>query len=226
MLLLPESPVGQPSFNLAEDELATALDLLCRGAADARAYLSPGMHEVPITIQVRKAMLRVKRQLSLTNLEVGGEHEILNPEDSSSSVEGRIDITLRFLQQFGNEDEYLGVECKRLRTGDSTLSGRYVSEGVDRFVTGQYAAGHSWGMMLGYVLTVPAGTLASDLDSRIQKKYGEQAALSDMETHECALSMHIGQLAQGTAGHIIQLMHILVDMSPAAPLVDAAGAGA
>ncbi len=160
-------------------------------------------------------MLRVKRQLGLTNLEVGGELELLDANDEEASVQGRIDIVLRFLHQFGDEEAYVGVECKRVRPGDSSLNARYVTQGVDRFAAGQYAAGHLLGMMLGYVLQLPLGALAADIDARMRKRYGEAAKLGDMDAHVDALSMQFGNLAQGAAGHIIRLIHIFVDMSPA-----------
>jgi len=215
MHLSPETPIGRPSFELAEDEIATVIHLLCRGAAEARTLVTAGMLEVPITILVRKAMLRLKRRLGLTNIEIGGELELLDVNDTAALVQGRIDIALRFLHQFGDEEAYLGVECKRVSPGDASLNARYVTQGVDRFATGQYGAGHPLGMMLGYVLKLPPGTLAGDIDARIRKSYGEAAKLTDMDAHADALSMHTGTLPQEKEGHLIRLIHAFVDMSPA-----------
>jgi len=67
-LLTPDRPYGNPAFALSSDEIDTVLDLVCRGAEEARAHVTPGMLEVPTTIVVRKAMRRVKRALGLTNL--------------------------------------------------------------------------------------------------------------------------------------------------------------
>ena len=75
-LLAPDRPYGNPAFALSSDEVDTVLDLVCRGAKEARTYLTPGMLEVPTTIVVRKAMRRVKRALGLTNLQIRGEQEI------------------------------------------------------------------------------------------------------------------------------------------------------
>jgi hypothetical protein len=86
-------------------------------------------------------------------------------------VLGRIDILLRFLHQFGEEDAYLGVDCKLVAHGDMSLNRRYVTQGVSRFVTGQYAARHHWGMMLGDVLKLPSARLVADIDGRIRKAY-------------------------------------------------------
>lgn len=216
MHLSTDLPVGRPSFDLSEDQLATVVDLLCRGVAAARPLLEPGMLEVPITIHVKKAMRRLKKELGLSNLEITGEFELLDLSNDDAEVLGRIDIILRFLHQFGDEEAYLGVECKRVGHGESGLNQRYVTQGVNRFVTGQYATGHHWGMMLGYVLRLPSTALVKGIDARIRATYGEAAKLDDLDTHADALSTHSGNLTQGTSGHVIRLMHIFVDATPAA----------
>lgn len=221
-MLAPDLPIGRPSLDLSEDQLATVVDLLCRGVAAARPLLQPGTLEVPITIHVKKAMRRLKKELRLSNLEIMGEFEVLDLSTDDPEVLGRIDIILRFLHQFGDEDAYLGVECKRVGHGESTLNQRYVTQGVNRFVTGQYATGHHWGMMLGYVLRLPSAALVAGIDARIRATYGESAKLEDLDAHADALSMHSCELAQGTGGHIIRLTHIFVDTTPAAALSDTA----
>lgn len=216
MHLSPDMPIGRPSFELSEDQLATVVDLLCLSATEARTSVTPGMLEVPITIQMRKAMLRVKRQLGLTNLQVGGEFELLDPNTADSNVVGRIDIILQFLHQFGDEEAYLAVECKRVASGDNPLNKKYVTQGVDRFVTGKYAQGHHWGMMLGYVLKLPVSPLVNEINSRIASSYGQSAVLEVVSAHQNSLAMHSGALTQGATGHIIRLLHIFVDMTVAA----------
>lgn len=220
MRLVPDAPIGSPSFELSEDELDTVIDLLCRGAADARALLKAGMLEVPITIHVKKAARRLKRELGLANIEIGGEFELLAIDSEDPEVLGRIDITVKFLQQFGDEDNYLGVECKRIAHGDSSLSQRYVTQGVHRFASGQYGAGHAWGMMLGYVLKPPSDSLVSTIDKRIRQTYGDEAKLECVRSHVHALSIQDGRLVQGEDGHEIRIVHLFVDMATAASTVD------
>lgn len=219
MHLSPDLPVGRPSFALSEDELATVVDLLCQGVAAARPLLTPGMLEVPITIHVKKAMRRLKKELGLSNLEVTGEFELLDLGNDDPEVLGRIDIILRFLHQFGDEEAYLGVECKRVGAGEAALNQRYVTQGVNRFATGQYGAGHHHGIMLGYVLKLPSAALVAGIDARIRATYGEDAKLVDLAHHAESLSMHEGGLAQGASGHVIRLMHVFVDTTPAAAAV-------
>lgn len=214
-LLAPDIPYGSPAFALSDDQIATVLDLVCCGADAARADVTPGMLEVPTTMLVRKAMRRVKKALGLTNLQIRGEHELEDMSTTDPAILGRIDITLQFLHQFGDEDAYVAVECKRVRAGDATLNGSYVAKGVDRFVTGQYATGHEWGFMLGYVLTAPITDILGFIDARLRRDYGEIAALVPDIPHPASLAVLNGQLAQNGV-HFIQLKHVFVDMAVAA----------
>lgn len=216
MLLTPNVPVGQPSFRLSEDEIATVIDLTCRATHEAKNHVQSGMHEVPITVIVRKAMRGIKKAEGLTSLQVRGEHELENMDTPADpDLLGRIDIMLQFLRQFGDEDDYIAIECKRVGAGHSTLNARYVSEGVHRFATGQYSKGHEWAFMLGYVLALPVDEPISAINHRICQTYGPQAKLEPVSTHPPCLAVLSGSLIQcGT--HTIRLQHIFVDMIPAA----------
>jgi hypothetical protein len=219
-LLTPDVPFGQPAFALSADQIATVVDLVCRGTFEARADVTPGMLEVPITMIVRKAMRRVKMSLGITNLEVRGEHELEDMATTDETILGRIDITLKFMHQFGNEDAYVAIECKRVGASLSTLNASYVSNGVDRFVTGQYAAGHEWGFMLGYVLALPVENVVNTVADRIRKAYGEGAALTSEAAHALSLAILEGALSQ-KGSHSIRLKHIFVDMTPATQPISA-----
>jgi len=214
-LLTPDVPYGSPAFALSGDQIATVLDLVCRGAHEARADVTPGMLEVPTTMVVRKAMRRVKKALGFTNLQIRGEHELEDMSTHDPSILGRIDITLQFLHQFGDEDAYVAVECKRVRAGDATLNGNYVTKGVHRFVTGQYAGGHEWGFMLGYVLGVPVEDVVSFIDARLRQVYGDPAALAATIPHPAALAVLESAVVQ-SGHHPIRLKHVFVDMLAAA----------
>ena len=218
MQLTPDLPAGYPSFNLEADEIDTVIDLICRGARAARPEMAPGLLEVPMTIIVRKAMKRVKREIGLTNLEVAGEVEIDDMTSAGPELLGRIDITLKFMRQFGDEHDYVGVECKRVGAGSaySQLNTRYVTQGVNRFTNGQYAVGHGWGFMLGYTLALPSQAIVAAIDARIQKDYGTGSALAAAPAHGNALSIHEGSLTRPD-GTTIRLRHIMVDMASAAP---------
>ncbi|MCJ7871478.1 hypothetical protein [Phaeobacter sp. J2-8] len=216
-----DQPAGVPSFDLEAGEIETVVDLICQGAREARQEIAAGLLEVPMTVIVRKAMKRKKRELGLTNLEVAGEVEIDDMETNGAKLLGRIDLTLKFSRQFGNEDDYVGVECKRVGAGSafSQLNSRYVTQGVERFINGQYANGHAWGFMLGYALALPADAIVQAVNSRLQLDYGAAAALSTVEMHDDALAIHEGAV-QRPDGSSIRLRHIIVDMVPGAPAND------
>lgn len=216
-LLTPDVPFGQPAFALSDDQIATVLDLVCRSAQEAQGDITPGMLEVPTTMVVRKAMRRMKKILALTNLEIRGEHELEDMATTDATILGRIDITLKFMHQFGDEDAYVAIECKRVGASLSTLNSSYVSNGVDRFVTGQYAAGHEWGFMLGYVLALPVEDVVKTINDRLRKTYGEAAKLTPEAVHSLSLAILEGALSQ-KGGHAIRLKHIFVDMTLAACL--------
>jgi hypothetical protein len=68
---------------------------------------------------------------------------------------GRIDI--KFVPAVSAREEvYFAFECKRLNVAENgtrrTLAPEYVTEGMMRFVTGQYASSVGDGGMIGYVL--------------------------------------------------------------------------
>lgn len=73
--------------------------------------------------------------------------------DGSRYSKGKIDIGVVFDWE---RDRYLAYECKRLnvinKAGRSSLATAYVTEGMMRFMTEQYAEGLPVGCMLGYVL--------------------------------------------------------------------------
>ena len=97
-LLAPDFPSGIPAFALTDDQIATVIDLVCRGVDEARPHVTSGLLEVPTTMIVRKAMRRVKKALGLTNLQIRGELELEDMSTPDPTILGRIDITLQFLQ--------------------------------------------------------------------------------------------------------------------------------
>lgn len=73
--------------------------------------------------------------------------------DWSRYSKGKIDIGVVLNWE---RDRYIAYECKRLnvisKSGRSSLATAYVTEGMMRFLTEQYAEGLPVGCMLGYVL--------------------------------------------------------------------------
>ena len=133
---------------------------------------------------------------------------------SEPRILGRLDLMLQFAKQFGDEDAYLAVECKRVAAGNTTLNRRYVQEGVQRFQTGYYSAGHRWAIMLAYVLVLPVKDVVADIEARLVKDYGRDGRLRVASTHALALEVMDGELMQGRS-HVIWVKHVFVDMVPA-----------
>jgi hypothetical protein len=214
-MLGPDRAVGRPSLELSKDQVATAIDLICCGVEDARVFVTPGMLEVPITVMVRKSMRRLKSARGLTNMEIVGEHELLDVATTDQTILGRIDIVFRFAHQFGDETAYLGVECKRVAPGNATLNTRYVTEGVARFASGKYAQGHHLGVMLGYVVRLPMADLLDTIDTRLRSTYGDSAACNAEPVPRRAVGMMSNVLSQSPNDHRIRLLHIFVDLTVA-----------
>ncbi|TAE55059.1 MAG: hypothetical protein EAZ87_20955 [Nostocales cyanobacterium] len=68
---------------------------------------------------------------------------------NSPKPEGRIDI--KIIYSF-HENEYFGIECKRVTSKNKKLAEKYINDGVMRFVNGKYSPGHDYAAMLGFVI--------------------------------------------------------------------------
>lgn len=210
----PDSCHGNPALELREDEIETVVELICRGCHEARGQVTRGMSEPNITRVVRKSMIRAKRALGTPHVQIQGEFELDDMDTSDPRILGRVDMTLRFRHQFGDEGAYVAVECKRVAAGDSRLNGLYITEGVSRFASGKYSRGHTWAFMLGYVIALPAGDIVDFINAKISGTYGVGAELRPARHHPWSLAIRQSELSQG-GGHVIRLMHVFVDMCAA-----------
>ena len=212
MPFMRSKPPRRPPFDLSEDQIATVLDLICRGSRKAREHVSLGMREPDINLRVWQSMRQIKDGLKPVSIEVYSEVPVASSSaHSPPSVLRKPDIFLKFIHQFGNEDEYVAIECKRVKANDTTLNGRYVAEGVDRFATGKYAKHHRWAFMLGYVLALPVEGVILYIDNRLRERYGPSAVLTKHPPRQHSLAICENALIQGNPGQI-RLMHVFVDM--------------
>lgn len=109
-------------------------------------------HEVPITRRFKHALKQAK---DFRKLPVRIEREPAEDDPKTGEELGRID--LKFLPAISAREEvYFAFECKRLNATMNgtrrTLAQEYVTEGMMRFVTGQYSSSVHSGGMIGYVL--------------------------------------------------------------------------
>lgn len=113
--------------------------------------------EVPIT---RRFRVRLRQQRDLRRLPVRILREVVEDSPDGEGELGRID--LQFCHGF-QESSYFAFECKRCsvilppkragaRSQRRSLGSLYVSQGMMRFVSGQYSSQVSCGGMLAYVM--------------------------------------------------------------------------
>lgn len=91
----------------------------------------------------------------------------------------RLDIRILFSQQVGRRDDYLCIECKYLDASDRSSDAEYVSEGVDRIVTGAYAKGHEFAIMVGLERAGPMTLAIANVDHRLRSVYAADQGLRD-----------------------------------------------
>lgn len=143
--------LGSPSLGLGQEIIATILDLIetCWESLSASGELDGTSSEPEIAGLLGRDMIAEKQRRQIRNLRFEEETGVRRSLDAPS-VEGRIDI--KVICSF-NEGEYFGIECKRLSgIKAGKLAGKYVTEGVARFVTGKYSPGHAWAAMVGFVI--------------------------------------------------------------------------
>lgn len=113
---------------------------------------APDEYEVPLTRRFKCALKRAK---DYRKLPVRIEREAAEDDPGTADELGRIDLKF---EPAGSalEEVYFAFECKRLNAQENgsrrTLAPEYVTEGMMRFVAGQYAASMRHGGMIGYVL--------------------------------------------------------------------------
>jgi len=121
--------------------------------------------EVPIT---ERFLPVLRRNKGLRQLPFAVDREIwLDDEDCQEHA--RLD--LRFLHGY-REDVYLAFECKRLNvaydSGYRSEAGKYVHQGMKRFVQQKYASGLRHGGMIGYVMDGSVDTAISAIEQQMQ----------------------------------------------------------
>jgi len=96
--------------------------------------------------------------------------------DGNGSYLGRADIKIILKTDFEKNDAYYLVECKRL-DGSVSMNKKYLTEGVNRFVTQKYSAHYGKNFMLGFVV----GDI--DIQNNAKNIEGIQNTLPDIKMH-------------------------------------------
>jgi hypothetical protein len=97
-----------------------------------------------------RAMIKEKNSRPKLKYQIRIEEEVgTRSSPNSHKPEGRIDI--KIIYSF-NENEYFGIECKRVTSKNKKLAEKYIKDGMMRFVNGKYSHGHDYAAMLGFVI--------------------------------------------------------------------------
>lgn len=152
------SPIDHGGFlDVVPDFCATILQTVARGWAVMCSHpkMRSGTPEVEVTELLRDGMRKVVNQrtgrqpamIVLPGTESRSRSRLLRPD-------GRTDIPICFPDIFEaclDHDPHAIIECKRVAGSDTDLCRLYVTEGVDRFVSGKYSGGHAIAFMCGYL---------------------------------------------------------------------------
>jgi hypothetical protein len=111
--------------------------------------IKPTDKENKITNKLRWKMREErKRNYPTLGIRFLRESQVDRP-DGTGEI-GLIDIFV--VPNFGDEEYYFAMECKKITSRDKTKAKDYIAEGVLRFVSGKYSLGHSHAAVIGYVL--------------------------------------------------------------------------
>ena len=134
------------------------------------------------------------------------------PELPITNAEGivvryrRLDIRILFARQLGCRGDYLCLECKYLDATDRATDADYVDEGVERIVSGEYAAGHPWAVMVGLERVGPLAVSVSHVDERLRARYGSEGGFT--ATPRVRLTfVRESQHSQAGGPHRITIIH-------------------
>ena len=123
---------------------------------------------------------------------------------------------------------YLAYECKRLNVKDrdgtrQPLAGKYVSKGVMRFVTEQYAENLPTGCMIGYVMDGDLDSAYSRIRTVMTQKRRAVGLQGDFRAQD-----PIGQFKRFATDHVsgdksIEILHALLPFVNDLAGIDAKG---
>lgn len=141
-------------FSLSTDAARQLLRTVHEGwsVATANCEFSASAHEPEMTQRLRTGMRQVADSLGpALPMRVLPGTEVHASANAPSPV-GLTDISIIF-DSFPGHDPHMIIECKRVVGSDANLCRLYVTEGIDRFKSGEkYAVNHDTGFMVGYTL--------------------------------------------------------------------------
>jgi hypothetical protein len=129
---------------------------------------------------------------------------------------GRIDIKVVTENWFKCSSDYYIVECKRI-DGSNDLNGKYVTEGISRFVVApvKYKSPHKRNIMFGFVvsaISITENVLKIDDLQRTILKEAIKTGLHEIKRDTNEYCVHSGLYFTG--GSELEIKHLFFDFSP------------
>jgi hypothetical protein len=157
VLPLDESNVlGQPISIFRQDIIVTVLQLIREAwvQLSKKGDILVTWDEDTIAGALHNEMWEVKKCFGINSPPRIENESASRKSNKSLKPDGFIDF--KMIYAWGTEDDYFGIECKRLSSStqgkDKSLATNYVNEGVMRFVTGTYCRDHDYAAMIGFVI--------------------------------------------------------------------------
>ena len=209
--------VGDGDLGISPANLLLIVELVVQAAKHTRRSIHGGgrpFDENKITIELHKDIVRLMRRHGYEHMWFVPEASLNNPRGELGKVEGRIDLQVIFAERLRPEEYYFGIECKRLRPGDTGTYRYYVDAGVGKFASGVYSPGHPMGMLVGYLMGPADGSTLDDLSRRIGGRYPGAAPLRTWRhTHYRDTEIGVGSVPR-VSGRPLDLLHAVVRMHP------------
>lgn len=209
MAIMGTSRVWLLSFIDVHDILAQAIQRVwpeCRTACPPTSLENEMTRKLIVNLRkdvaIRSAPFFVESQLELLPAELKGD----------VSAKGYIDIAVLFFSRHRRK-VYFAFECKRLNVVEEngrrrSLAAEYVTEGMMRFVTAQYAKALPIGGMLGYVMDGDVPNATRDIVAQIRRQRRRlRCSVRDTKTGTSPISLTTRH--RRSAGHI-RLTHMLI----------------
>ena len=203
--------VGHPTLNLSRAVISSVLQLV--PVAWTRVKSSK-----VVTVRSREQFIagllveEMRAEAKARRLHIRIEEEIGTRSPGAQEPDGRIDIQIVY--SFAQE-EYFGIECKRVRARRVTLAKKYVTQGVLRFVNAKYSVGHDWGALVGFAID---GDCAGSAE-QVRTQLASSAAARTKREWEAETSFgHFADLFstehdQDATGATITLMHMFLSIN-------------
>lgn len=188
------------------------------------AVLPSQPHEDDITINLVRLLTKDSGVRRLCHWVEWQYEPFGSTADDTAYSTGRIDMVLLLDWE---RERYLAYECKRLnvvRQGRRhSLATLYVTEGVARFVTEQYAESLSVGCMLGYVMDGDVMTAQTKVRAAIDR-YRSGIGLTTEPEQESSIGevkRFLSRHLRASSGQEIEIRHALLPFKQGTPTEEA-----